>query len=244
MTGRVVVLIPALNEAETVADTVSAARAVPGVTRVVVIDDGSTDATADNARDAGAETLVRHEPGGKAAALEAGLREVGVTRLQGFVEVAPELDAVVLLDADLGESAGQAVELLAPVLGGTADMAIAAFPPPPSGSGGFGLVKGLARAGIRYLGDRSFEPSAPLSGQRALGPRALRAALPLGYGYGVEVTLTIRALRSGLTVAEVPTTMTHRHTRRDAAGFIHRGRQFADVSGALLQLAAEPRSTS
>jgi Glycosyl transferase family 2 len=226
-----VVLIPARDEAETVAETVRAARALEGATRVVVVDDGSTDETGDLARDAGAEVLVRHAPGGKAAALEDGLRRL----LAGD----PVPDAVLLLDADLGGSASEAAALLAPVLTGAADMAIAAFPPAPAGSGGFGLVKGLARAGIHALGSRGFEAAAPLSGQRALGHRALAVAMPLGRGYGVEVALTVRALRAGLTVAEVPTAMTHRHTGRDAAGFSHRGRQFVDVAMTLFGLAFE-----
>jgi glycosyltransferase involved in cell wall biosynthesis len=237
MAGTAVV-IPARDEGDSIAATVEAVRAIAGVTLVLVVDDGSRDATAERAQAAGARTLIRHEPGGKAAALEAGLREIGVTRSSG-VSAVGDWDAVLLLDADLGSSAHEAAELLGPVLAGSADMVIAAFPPSPKGSGGFGLVKGLARAGIRSLGGRRFEPTAPLSGQRALGPRALRTALPLGRGYGVEVTLTIRALRGGLRVVEVPTTMTHRHTVRDAAGFMHRGRQFVDVATALAGLAFE-----
>ncbi len=198
------------------------------------MDDGSTDATAGEASAAGAEVLTRHEPGGKSAALADGLRHLSGS----------SLDAVVLVDADLGDSAAQAAALLAPVLAGDADMTVAAFPPAPAGTGGFGLVKGLARWGIRTLGSREFEATAPLSGQRALGSQALAVALPLGHGYGAEVTLTIRALRAGLRVLEVPTTMTHRHTGRDAAGFAHRGRQFVDVAISLARLALEPAPRS
>jgi hypothetical protein len=239
----VAVVIPARDEGDSIAATVAAVRLIPSVTRVVVVDDGSRDTTAQRAETAGAEVLVRHTSGGKAAALEDGLREIGVLRSEG-VTATGDWDAVLLLDADLGDSAGQASVLLRPVLDDSVDMSIAAFPAPPTGSGGFGLVKGLAGAGIRALGGHGFQPDAPLSGQRALSARALRAALPLGRGFGVEVTLTIRALRSGAKVAEVPTTMTHRHTGRDAAGFAHRGRQFVDVASALVALALEPRSRS
>ncbi len=224
-------IIPARDEEVFIQATIAAALAVPGVTRVLVVDDGSTDATAEAARAAGADVLERHTSGGKAAALTDGLRELG----------AGGRGTVLFLDADLGSSASEAAALLAPVLAGEADMTIAAFPPAPAGSGGFGLVKGLARWGIRTLGSRGFQPASPLSGQRALGPRAVAVALPLGSGYGVEVALTIRALRAGLRVLEVPLTMTHRHTGRDRAGFAHRGRQLVDVALTLAGLALEPR---
>ncbi len=142
-----------------------------------------------------------------------------------------------LLDADLGVSASQASLLLEPVLGGSADMSIATFPRPERPAG-FGLVKGLARWGIRVLG-RGLETTAPLSGQRALGRRAWHAVTPFAFGYGVEVALSVRAARAGLAVKEIPTSMTHRASGRDAAGFAHRARQFLHVAAALLRLAFE-----
>lgn len=223
-----VALIPAHNEADRVAATVRAALSVPGIDRVLVIDDGSTDDTSEEAASTGAQVLRLPENRGKGAALDA-----------GFEAAAHDADVLVLLDADLGESATEAVALLAPVLEGDADMTIAMFPKPP-GPAGFGLVKGLARWGIRRLGN-GFEATAPLSGQRVLTRAAVDAVLPFAFGYGAEVALTIRALRAGLRVREVPTTMTHAHTGRDVAGFAHRGRQFAHVARALARLVRERR---
>jgi hypothetical protein len=235
----VLAVIPAHNEASSIEATVRAVLALQAVTRVVVVDAASVDDTGDRAQRAGAEVLTRSARGGKAAALEDGLRlALGTGGSGGPPDQAPE--AVLLLDGDLGGSASEATVLLAPVLAGRADMTIAVFPRAPSGSGGFGLVKGLARAGVRRLGARGFSAEAPLSGQRALGPNALALATPLGRGYGVEVALTVRALRAGLAVEEVPTTMTHRHTGRDVSGFVHRGRQFLDVLATLIGLAFEP----
>ena len=117
-----------------------------------------------------------------------------------------------------------------------ADLAVASFPALVSPAG-FGLVKRLAAWGIRRFGDPggSWAPTAPLSGQRALPREALEAARPFSGGYGVEVTTTIRVLRAGLRVVEVPTTMAHAATGRDMAGFVHRGRQFSQVAAALLR---------
>lgn len=224
----IAVLIPAYNEGERIAATVLAARTITGVTRVVVVDDSSSDDTAQLAEEAGAKVIRLWSNVGKGAALEAGAARI------------ENADIVLLLDGDLGETAAQGALLLEPVLAGTTDMAIAGFPR-PSGKAGFGFVKGLARWGIRTMGG-GWESQAPLSGQRALTGECLAAVRPFATGYGVEVALTVRALRAGLRLVEVPTTMTHAATGRDVRGFIHRGRQFVHVTLALIGLAVTPRS--
>lgn len=227
---RTVVVIPAFNESERIARTVGTALAIPGVERVIVVDDCSADETAEKAAAAGAEVLRLQRNVGKGGALEAGL------------DVARDADVVLLLDGDLGETAAEAAKLLEPVAEGRADMTIAMFPR-ATGKAGFGLVKNLARLGIRVLGG-PMDAQAPLSGQRALTRRAVEAVTPVASGYGVEVALTIRALRAGLRVVEVPTTMAHAATGRDLAGFRHRGRQFRHVLAALALLAIEPKRRS
>lgn len=224
---EIAVLIPAHNEAGRIARTVSAATRVPGVTRVVVVDDGSEDETALLAERAGAKVVRLVFNVGKGAALEAGASRV------------EDADIVVLLDGDLGETALQASTLIEPVLSGAADMAIAGFPR-PAGKAGFGLVKGLARFGIARMG-HGFVADAPLSGQRAMTARCFSAVRPFATGYGVEVSLSIRALRAGMRLVEVPTTMSHAATGRDWHGFVHRGRQFVHVTLALTKLAFERR---
>lgn len=224
-----VAVIPAHNESERIAATVKAARGIPNVVRVLVVDDASTDDTAERAAAAGAEVLCLERNVGKGAALQSGLEHTRRGR-----------DAVLLLDGDLGESAAQGALLLAPVLAGKADMTIARFPK-PANRAGFGLVMRLARWGIRRWGRADFEAAAPLSGQRALTPEAVDAVMPFASGYGVEVALTARALRAGLRVVEIETTMAHAATGRDLVGFVHRGRQFVDVARALLELRRELR---
>ncbi len=223
----VAVLIPAHNEASRVADTVDATLSIPGVRTCVVVDDASQDDTAAIAEAHGAKVIRLASNVGKGAALEAGAERVAAARV------------VLLLDADLGSSAAQAALLLGPIERGEADMVIAGFPK-PEGKAGFGLVKGLARFGIRRMGG-GFSTDAPLSGQRALTRDCLAAVRPFSTGYGVEVGLTVRALRKGYRLQEVETTMTHAATGRNLAGFIHRGRQFVHVTLALIRLAFEHR---
>jgi len=69
---RVAVVIPAKDEADRIAATVRAARAIPHVDLVLVVDDGSEDDTQHVARRAGA-VVVRHSVNrGKASAMETG----------------------------------------------------------------------------------------------------------------------------------------------------------------------------
>ncbi len=213
----VVALIPAKDSAESIGATVRSAQGVPGVERVLVIDDGSTDATAEQAGLAGADVLRLAVNVGKAGAVMAGVR------------AAPLAAVYLMIDADVGASAGAAAVLVDPVLGGSADMTIGVLPSAGT-KGGFGLVRNLAAAGIeRACG---FRAEAPLSGQRAVRGELLRS-LPLAPRFGLETALTIDAVRSGARVIEMPVAMDHRHTGRRWDGFRHRGHQGADIVRAL-----------
>ena len=111
------------------------------------------------------------------------------------------------------------------------DLAIASF----ASRGGFGLAKGVAAAGIELLTGRVFQ--SPLSGQRALSPRALALLSSMPPGWGIEVAMTVKALQKGLDVVEVPVALSHRETQKDLAGFLHRGRQCWAILSTLSSLA-------
>lgn len=215
---RVVAVVPAKNSAATIAATVAALRAVAAVTEVLVVDDGSADATAEQARTAGGWVLRLPENRGKGGALAAA------------VAATPETDVYLLVDADTGATASGAGALLGPVLAGNADMTVGVLPS-AGGRGGFGLVRRLAGTGIR-IGTGGFVARAPLSGQRAVRGSLLRS-LDLAPRFGLEVGLTVDALRAGARVAEMSVEMDHRHTGRSVAGFAHRAHQGADIARAL-----------
>src|SRR5580700_135308 len=236
--GDVAVVIPALNEADLIAATVSAARVLPGVDLVVVVDDGSADETAAVAAGAGARVVRHARNRGKCAAMETGAEAV---RLLESADGRPDSRHLLFLDADLGESASGAGPLTEPVRAGTADMTIAIFRNVLR-RGGFGFVTRAAGAGIERA--TGWRPAQPLNGQRCLTRAAFTAALPLARGWGVETAMTIDLLRQGLRVTEVEVPLSHRATGKDLGSQLHRLAQLRDVSLALARrgvLPARPR---
>lgn len=209
-------LVAARDEQERIGDTVEALRSV--VDEIVVVDDGSRDATSALAAEAGAVVLRVPEGIGKGGALEGALARLEYPS-----------DEYVLVDGDLGASAKEAAVLLEEVRSGRVDLAIGILPRDPR-HGGFRLVKRAAASAIRLA--CGFVVEEPLSGQRALSRRAMEAVRPLSSGFGVEVGMTIDAVRAGLRVVEVPVAMEHAPTDRSPAAFVHRARQGLAVLGA------------
>ena len=208
-----VAIVPAYNRADTVGATVTALRTVPDVLDVIVVDDGSADHTAAAAAAAGARVVEFARNRGKGAAISAGVVASG----------APE--AYLLIDADLGDSAALAGELLEPVAQGQADMAIAVLGP-PSHPSGFGLVKAFAAHVVRA--QTGLTLAEPLSGQRAVRGSLLRS-VELAGRFGVEIGLTLDAAASGATISEVEVAFSHKPSGRDAKGIAHRARIGRDV---------------
>jgi glycosyltransferase involved in cell wall biosynthesis len=214
----IAVIVAARNEADRIGETVSAIRGRLPRAALWVADDASTDSTAEAALVAGARVVSRRRPHGKGgnvgAAAEAALSE----------EPAPEL--ILLCDGDLGASAAALARLVEGVEGDECDLAVAMFS--RRVGGGFGLALGFARWAIhRRCG---LETSAPISGQRAMRAETLRAVLPFARGYGMEIGMTIDAVRAGRRVREYEIDLSHRATGRSFAGFAHRGRQLADFA--------------
>jgi glycosyltransferase involved in cell wall biosynthesis len=212
------VIVAARNEADRIGETVAALRReFPGAT-VVVADDGSEDATGALAAAAGAAVVGGHEHLGKGGAASLAAARV-------LADGPPVDDAVVLLaDADLARSAERLRPLADAVAAGGADLAVAMFA--SRVGGGFGLALGFAHWAIeRRCG---LDTQAPISGQRALTYDALRVVTPFRPGFGMEIGMTVDAVRAGLRVEEIELDLAHRATGRSFSGFIHRGRQLKD----------------
>jgi hypothetical protein len=223
----VAAIIPAKDEEERIAQTVEAVRCLPCVDLVVVVDDGSCDATARAAADAGAEVISHARNRGKAAAMQTGALRVATRDRE---EGTPPR-ALLFVDADLGSTAVGTAPLLEPVLGGTADVSIAILPRQVTAGGGHGFVVGLATRGITDA--TGWTPTQPLSGMRCLTRDAFHAALPLASRWGVETAMTIDLLTAGYRVTEVACDLQHRVSGAGWAGQLHRAAQFRDVALAL-----------
>jgi glycosyltransferase involved in cell wall biosynthesis len=207
---------------------VEALKSRPEIDDIVVVDDGSQDETANAARSAGATEVITQSNAGKGAALSTAFRAAR-ERAEIFL----------LLDGDLGASAAEAVKLIVPIERGEADMVVGLLPPDPDfaatgQSGGSGFVVRLANRGIERATGKTFQQ--PLCGQRAVRREVLDVLSSakdgniFARGFGVEVGLTIGALRAGFRVVEVETHFRHKVTGADFSGILHRARQYRDVA--------------
>lgn len=196
---RLLVVMPAHDEEESVGTTLERVRAALPEADVVVIDDFSRDRTV--------EVAERH--GARVVSLPCNLGYGGAVQTGFKYAVAHDYDAVIQMDADGQHDPGSARALLAPVLAGEADVAI--------GSRFLGRanyrIPGLRRAGMRVFGSivtfvtrQTF--SDPTSGFQALDRRAVAFFAHDHYpsDFPDADTIILLAL-AGFRVREVPVTM-------------------------------------
>jgi len=220
--GGLAAIVAARNEADRIGATVAALRGAFPEARVWVADDASEDGTAEAAMAAGAEVVSRGRPHGKGANVTAAA--------EAALSVAEPPGLVLLCDGDLGETAARLAPLVEAVRRGECDLAVAAFS--RRVGGGFGLALGFAHRAIRRL--CGADTKAPISGQRAMHAEVLCATLPFAKGYGMEIGMTVDAVRAGYRLGEYELDLEHRATGRNLAGFLHRARQLRDFVAVFL----------
>ena len=216
--AQLIVIVAAHNEADHLGATLGALAATFPEAHVIVADDASSDGTSDVALARGAEVVSRRKPHGKGGNVTAALATV--------IERAADADApdFLLCDGDLGASAAQLAALVEAIEAEEADLAIASFR--QRVGGGFGVAVSYAQRAIERL--CGYQATAPISGQRAFSPAAMRAAYPFAAGYGMEIGITVDVVRAGLEVREIELDLEHRATGRTLGGFLHRARQLRD----------------
>lgn len=193
----ITIVIPALTEAAVIGAVVRSLRESPplqqaGISDIVVVDNGSTDATAEEARAAGARVVSEPRRGYGWACL-AGVRAAGGAEL------------IVLMDGDGSDAPEDVLRVVAPVQAGTADLAMGSR---VRGACERGALTPQQRIG-NAVGARALRA---LYGVRVsdLGPlRAIRrdTLLRLEMGemaYGWSTEMLAKAGRLGLRVCEVP----------------------------------------
>jgi glycosyltransferase involved in cell wall biosynthesis len=191
---KIVAVIPAYNEERFIGSVVLKARQYADA--VVVVDDGSTDATAEIAGAAGA-IVMRHEHNrGKAVALNTGFRKAR--------EMTPEV--VVTLDGDWQHRCEEIPTLARPVLEDGADMAVGSrFLEVKSRIPGFRALAIRALTLATNIGS-GLGLSDSQTGFRAFSRRAMETITFRSGGFSVESEMQFLAREHGLEVVELPIT--------------------------------------
>jgi glycosyltransferase involved in cell wall biosynthesis len=188
--GAIAVVIPALNEEASIAEVV---RRIPReiVTRVIVADGGSRDATVARASEAGAETIAAGSGYGRAC-------------LAGAL-ASTDCEIVVFMDGDGADDASAVGRLVEPIICGEQDFVIgsrARGTREPGSMSWHQLAAGrLAGVAIRLLYGARYTDMCAL--------RAIRRDALLGLGmreltYGWNIEMQMRAAARALRILEIP----------------------------------------
>jgi len=208
--ARIFVIIPALNEAASIGDVVTAM--IPAATAVIVVDNGSTDETAILATQAGGHVVSAPTPGYGRACL-AGMTHFCTDEWASQYKITDN-DVVVFMDGDAADDPGDLPHLLAPLEKGTADFVVGSR---LQGAGGSEqqstrlephaltlpqrLGNTLACGLMRMIWGGPFTDLGPF---RAIRYGALKSLNLDAQTYGWTVQMQARALKQNLRVAEVP----------------------------------------
>ena len=210
------VLIPAYNEAARLGRVVETALAAE-LGPVLVVDDGSTDATTAVAKNAGAQVLTLPQNLGKGGAVFE-----GAERLQ--------TDVVVMIDADLtGLSETHLHALAHPVLEGEVEMTRGIF------------------VGGRWRTTTAQRLAPQLNGQRGVvRERLLEVRNLRGSRYGIEIAITEHAKRTKwrtLDVAMPGVSQVMKEEKRGALlGFVIRLRMYREILGTWFRSLTQERN--
>jgi len=202
----VALIIPALDEEQAIGRVL--AEVPPGMAEVIVVDNGSRDATADVARAAGAR-VVREPQRGYGQACLAGIAAAGGVEVLAF------------LDGDHSDDPARLPDLVAPILAGQADLVIGSR---SLGRRAPGSQPWHAVAGSRFcvglmnrlIGTRATD----LGPFRAISSASLERLGMSDRDYGWTVEMQIKACRQGLRVQELPVDYRPRIGRSKVSGTV------------------------
>jgi len=203
--SRLAVIIPALDEQDSIGRVIDAIPADLHA-EVIVVDNGSTDRTAQIAAERGARVVPQPERGYGAACL------AGLAALR-------EADVVAFLDADFSDDPALLPELVGPILEGRADFVVGSR---MLGEREPGALPPHSRFGNRLAGliltHLYRQPTTDLGPFRAIRRSALERLQMRDRGYGWTIEMQAKAARLGLRTVEVPVTYRRRIGRSKITG--------------------------
>ncbi len=178
------VVIPAYNEEATVAEVVSVARKLSYVDEVIVVDDGSTDRTVEEAESAGATVISHIMNEGKGSAIKTGFKN-------------SHGDIVAFIDADVSNFTSEKIDkIIRPILEDRTDITKTKF---ARESGRVTELTAKPLLGF-FFPELNYEQ--PLSGQFA-GKRSALNKIRFEKDYGVDVGIVLDADVHGIKILEV-----------------------------------------
>ena len=186
------VIIPALNEEEPIAGVVSECFATGVPEEVIVVDNGSTDRTADRAREMGARVAIAPRGYGRACAA-------------GIQALSPECDIVVFLDGDGSDCPEFMPQLVDPIAAEKFDFVIGSRTQGQREPGSMNLQQVLSGrivgALLRLLYGVRYTDMSPF---RAIRRDALAKLNMREHTYGWNLEMQMQAARAGLRILEIP----------------------------------------
>jgi len=192
MMSAVSVIIPALNEEEPIAGVVREVAATNVPVEIIVVDNDSSDRTAQRAREAGARIVKAMRGYGRACA-------AGVSALR------PDCDIVVFLDGDGSDCPEFITQLVGPIAAGTHDFVIGSRTRGQREAGSMNfqqLLSGrIAGAVLRWLYGVRYTDMCPF---RAIRRDALERLGMREQTYGWNLEMQMKAARARLRILEIP----------------------------------------
>ena len=197
--GRLSVLIPVYNEERTVGDVLTRVLALgPVVKEVVVVDDGSTDRTAEVLRErAAAEPKVRFHQSPKNQGKTAAIKQA--------LELATG-EVVIIQDADLEYDPAEIPDVIEPILRGVADVVYGSRFLVRKASRVLYFYHYLANTGLTFLSNvlTNRNMSDIETGYKAFRSEVIKPLVLTSKGFGMEVEITALVCKTKARTYEVP----------------------------------------